>query len=993
MAERREDVRIRIEGEDNASDDLRRAAQATEELGDEAQRTESRLDRMAAEMDRMRGAVGNLTGVLGKAKAAVGAFFALESVQFVKEFVTETIAAAAAAGEFADALGLDIERFSALEKAFGTYGTNADVFRDGLATLAEKLAEVREENEEAVELFERYGVAANDAAVKTGNVAEVLVKLADGYNQSTDANQKYVDSLALFGSEAAKSLIGPLNEGTAALEKLTKAARDNGDALTKEQVKASLESTKAINDMTDAFGQLASDITLTIGPSLAASAKYVSGLTLRVKEFLDSLERQEQKGFGDQLIAKVKVYQDRLAELEESTKKLTIAQASYTKQLAFYEETGNGATAAAQRYRDKLEEVDKNIEKNIASHKAVAAELARVRKEYELTGNAAADATRLNREAAEEQVEVAKDSIEDLIKLHRQLFTQFELLEEAQRDAYAQFQQGIITFEEYQEKLKEYTAGIAGFIQSQDGFKTALITSNVSLGDHTRKLAEVDQALSDGIIKSYEAYKHVLFEVEQGQKRSAAEVKKAQTEELERVKKLADAYGRENLDKLIASTDARVAAIQKAIAATDDEIKQGKLRVEQYEIESVAARNKAKVNNEEALSIDHKIQRLKDEIQAGAKNAEEKQKEIAQLEVQSAAKRKEAEESRKVAQEKLAEAEATRQAVKEKEEEAKATARLEKEQARATERAEQMAAATDFVNTQLGNAVGYLKQFSDAAVREFTAYLTGSRAATASTDALTDALRDTEERLVRTEQAFGRADGFARWANRITAASLEIGQQFLNQAIRAREFVADIDRLTESSTELTARQLTQLRTLANANVDAFNLLDDARLDALNAAIGRASDKLRELQDEAKEAKAQLAGIGDQLRDELDRLRGDETAIEQRRYEQQLRNIEELSKLGGDAARAEAAAAERLAEQIHQANLRRIREEREQRALGSERPSGGGGTGASTRAGSGGGGGITVNFPNAKLIDRDFWEHEALPQLNRIAKLRTQKNLI
>lgn len=133
----------------------------------------------------------------------------------------------------------------------------------------------------------------------------------------------------------------------------------------------------------------------------------------------------------------------------------------------------------------------------------------------------------------------------------------------------------------------------------------------------------------------------------------------------------------------------------------------------------------------------------------------------------------------------------------------------------------------------------------------------------------------------------------------------------------------------------------------------FELLGQQELAPLQAAIDGARQRLQRLEEEAKAAEESLSNLGSSLQDQIDQLKGDQTAIENRRFEEQLRQIDELAKKSG-AAGAEAAARDRAAaNELHQLKLKQIEDEQAARNKGG---GGGGGNGPPDPAPTGGGGG-------------------------------------
>lgn len=172
---------------------------------------------------------------------------------------------------------------------------------------------------------------------------------------------------------------------------------------------------------------------------------------------------------------------------------------------------------------------------------------------------------------------------------------------------------------------------------------------------------------------------------------------------------------------------------------------------------------------------------------------------------------------------------------------------------------------------------------------------------------------------------------------------------------------------TAGGAENAAERLRQMAAEARAGRSTFDELDQSSLDNLAAAAESAAAKIEEITRKAQEAKDALRGMADSAQDEIDRLKGNEVAIEQRQFEESLRQIQERAEAAGDAGRAEAERARASAEELHQLRLEQIRKEEAERNKQSQsggdrdptprpdpppRPGGGGG--------SGGGGGVVFN---------------------------------
>src|SRR5690606_19001212 len=117
---------------------------------------------------------------------------------------------------------------------------------------------------------------------------------------------------------------------------------------------------------------------------------------------------------------------------------------------------------------------------------------------------------------------------------------------------------------------------------------------------------------------------------------------------------------------------------------------------------------------------------------------------------------------------------------------------------------------------------------------------------------------------------------FARWASENIQQSQQIQQQYLKQKLALQELM---DRYESGATTLAG-----FRQGAMSLKGSLSLLDDSDLNQLESAIASAEQQMRSLGDSAR-------GTLNSVRDELDRLRGDEEAIERRRMESRRRELQ------------------------------------------------------------------------------------------------------
>lgn len=165
------------------------------------------------------------------------------------------------------------------------------------------------------------------------------------------------------------------------------------------------------------------------------------------------------------------------------------------------------------------------------------------------------------------------------------------------------------------------------------------------------------------------------------------------------------------------------------------------------------------------------------------------------------------------------------------------------------------------------------------------------------------------------------------------------------------------------NTDAAIEGLRQMAAEARAGKSAFDELDNTQLNNLAAAADAAAAKIEEIRNKALEARDALRGMADSAQDEIDRLQGNEDAIELRRHQERLRQIKEQAEAAGAAGAEEARRATAAEQQLHALRLQNIAKEKAERDKGG---SGGGGSAPPSspppRPGGGGGSQIQREAP-------------------------------
>ncbi|TKA90400.1 phage tail length tape measure family protein [Halopseudomonas bauzanensis] len=264
----------------------------------------------------------------------------------------------------------------------------------------------------------------------------------------------------------------------------------------------------------------------------------------------------------------------------------------------------------------------------------------------------------------------------------------------------------------------------------------------------------------------------------------------------------------------------------------------------------------------------------------GKLTAEEYRKALADLEKQKA-EVKEATESQSTSERGLASSiDQVTQAINKK----KAAEQADREVAAqaAADRVQQMNGISAYVDAVMTSAREPLAALSQQALAAFDA-LNGISSADTSID--TSGIEAARASLERLQESMGHTQRelddnlrgpFAKWASENIQQSQQIRQQYLKQKLALQELM---DRYESGATTLAG-----FRQGAMSLKGSLSLLDDSDLNQLESAIASAEQQMRSLGDSAR-------GTLNSVRDELDRLRGDEEAIERRRMESRRRELQ------------------------------------------------------------------------------------------------------
>lgn len=284
-----------------------------------------------------------------------------------------------------------------------------------------------------------------------------------------------------------------------------------------------------------------------------------------------------------------------------------------------------------------------------------------------------------------------------------------------------------------------------------------------------------------------------------------------------------------------------------------------------------------------------------------------------------------------------------------------------------------------------------LKSLSTAAYEAFQ----GDRGAVTGATETAEAAKKAGDALDALGQTMGSrlGTGFARTLNDLSLQAQQIEAQFWGQAAAAEELTQQLEVMAETGT-------VDMNTLSKATRGVsgeFDLLDQQQLDNLQSAIDSVNDKLRQTQEEARSARQELAD----MQADLLEAQGNSTAAEKLRLQNEeaskRADIEEKLTAAQTAGNRELIALYseqlRLLDQIYDKKQSNLEKESRQGSTSTTHTTT---TNTTTSSGGGGisrGGGIslTLNAPNARVLDNTFVEDMARALQPKLATINRRRS--
>jgi TP901 family phage tail tape measure protein len=248
--------------------------------------------------------------------------------------------------------------------------------------------------------------------------------------------------------------------------------------------------------------------------------------------------------------------------------------------------------------------------------------------------------------------------------------------------------------------------------------------------------------------------------------------------------------------------------------------------------------------------------------------------------------------------------------------------------------------------------------------------------------------------------------GFDRVARAMQTALTKTTILVSQQRSELASMVATVEEYGQAGTKnfdatsiAAGQQLQVMRQTSQAIKDGtfqFGILGQQDLGGLQQALDSAIARTQSLIDKANEAARAFEDAGRQLQDQLDQELGNQQAIEDRRFQDQLDNLKRLAEEAGKSGSRQLGEDIARATKLHELKLKQIEEEKKKSGGGGSNGSDSGSDAGGRRSGgdgnsSGGGGGIASSPPDVHfhftITDSVVATEEGL---NKLADRTTRK---
>lgn len=240
MVGRRNELHYRITGDSRGFNQA--VAQADAQI--------ARFDRSVAgaaggierQFSRINSAVAGVAGGLA-ALGAVGA------VRGLADFARRSFESAEQIDRLSRSLGVSAEAVQELDFAFRQFGLERDDVADALGTIAERAQDALDGSSDAAEGFRRVGLSLDELRGRAPD--ELFRQFAEAVSEIDDPTRRTAAIIGTLGDDLGRQLAPALVDGAEGFDELARKAREAGQILDDDAVRASAALNESLRELSD----------------------------------------------------------------------------------------------------------------------------------------------------------------------------------------------------------------------------------------------------------------------------------------------------------------------------------------------------------------------------------------------------------------------------------------------------------------------------------------------------------------------------------------------------------------------------------------------------------------------------------------------------------------------------------------------------------------------------------------------------------------------
>lgn len=256
-------------------------------------RLEAQSAQMIAELEKANSKVDRFASQTNKTlNKWAGGLLAVFSGKAILAWTKNIIDAQDNLNDMSQKAGESVERVSALGYAASQSGSDLEGLANGLRKLSSNAADAANGSKSAAAAFDSIGVKVTDSNGALKSSGDLLLEIAEQFEQYEDGAGKSALATDLFG-KAGADLIPFLNKGAAGIKELTAQADRLG-------ITVSTKSAQAADDFNDSLDKLQKTAAGLVGGSLADGLKVITDAFNQLSENGADVERfsaQVETGF------------------------------------------------------------------------------------------------------------------------------------------------------------------------------------------------------------------------------------------------------------------------------------------------------------------------------------------------------------------------------------------------------------------------------------------------------------------------------------------------------------------------------------------------------------------------------------------------------------------------------------------------------------------------------------------------------------------------